>query len=608
MSGQAFPGAVDTAVIDGPQSLMLGDIAALQYMYGANFNTRRLDTVYSWSPTTGEAFIDGIGQGQPNHNVIFMTVWDGGGIDTYDFSNYARRFRSISGQASGPRWAFPSGPNWVKIRVRFVNPPGSIANAFLFDGDTRSLIENANGGSGNDFITGNQGNNTLHGNDGDDTLFYTSGVDIFFGDAMGTNGDTADFSLSTRGVIINPVAAFRTVIINGRPVQVQITPGSGFADALGNAYLVTTTAGVELVSMKGIENLTGSRFGDTITGDIGNNIIKAGEGDDRVFYTGGLDTIDGEEGNDTIDFSKFGSAVSVTLATTALPEANTSDATTIPATGTLRPIAELSNFENVVGTAFADVINGNSGGNVLDGGAGADRMSGGAGDDTYIVDNTGDRVTETSSTGGDDTVQSSITFTLGAFVENLTLTGSAAINGTGNDLDNELTGNSANNTLTGGIGNDTLFGGLGNDTLNGGTGNDRYVYSGNFGTDTIIDAGGTDRIVINGPAVFESSARSGNDLIVNLSTGTIRIDDHFTTGTIESLQVGGKTFVLANGLIGGDLPGIISGSNESETMDGKGGDDVLFGNNGNDTLLGGLGNDQLDGGNGRDSSRRRRER
>ena len=396
------------------------------------------------------------------------------------------------------------------------------------------------------------------------------------------------------------MAAFRTVIINGRPIEVQITPGSGFADALGNAYLVTTTANVELVSMKGIENLTGSRFGDTITGDIGNNIIKGGDGDDRVFYTGGLDTIDGEDGNDTIDFSKFGSAVSVTLATTASPEANTSDATTIPATGTLRPIAELSNFENVVGTAFADAINGNSGGNVLDGGAGADRMSGGAGDDTYVVDNTGDRVTETSSTGGEDTVQSSITFTLGAFVENLTLTGSAAISGTGNDLDNELTGNSANNTLTGGIGNDTLFGGLGNDTLNGGVGNDRYVYSGNFGSDTIIDAGGTDRIVINGGGVFEGSARSGNDLIVNLSTGTIRIDDHFTTGTIESLQLNGKTFVLANGLIGGDLPGIISGSNDSETMDGKGGDDILYGNNGNDTLLGGLGNDQLDGGNGRD--------
>ena len=611
MTNFSHPGATPPfSYTDLPQTPMLADIAALQYMYGANFNTRPLDTVYSWSQTTGETFIDGIGQGAPDRNIIYMTIWDGGGVDTYDFSNYRSDVRVDlrPGEWSTPDDVAEGGdPDnsqlpmlGFDVGTGFVFARGSIANAFLFNGDIRSLIENANGGSGNDSLIGNQTNNTLHGNGGDDTLFYTGGVDVFFGDAMGDHGDTADFSLSTRGVIINPIAAFRTVIINGRPVQVQITPGSGIADALGNAYLVTTTAGVELVSMKGIENLAGSRFGDTITGDIGNNTIKAGEGNDRIFYTGGLDTIDGEEGTDTIDFSKFGAAVSVTLVTTALSEAGTSDAATIPAGATLRPVAELANFENVVGSNFADVINGNAGDNVLDGGAGADRMSGGSGDDTYIVDNTGDRATEISGTGGTDTVQSSVTFTLGAFVEELTLTGSGAINGTGNDLDNVLTGNSANNTLTASAGNDTLIGGLGNDTLNGGTGNDTYAYSGNFGSDTIIDAGGTDRISITGTAVLEGTSRNGNDLIVTLSTGTIRIDDHFTTGTIESLQVNGKTFVLANGLVGGDLPGIISGDNGAETMDGRGGDDILYGNNGNDTLLGGLGRDLLDGGNGRD--------
>ena len=73
-----------------PQTPMLADIAALQYMYGANFNTRPLDTVYSWSPTTGETFIDGAGQGRPANNIIFMTIWDGGGVDTYDFSSYTK--------------------------------------------------------------------------------------------------------------------------------------------------------------------------------------------------------------------------------------------------------------------------------------------------------------------------------------------------------------------------------------------------------------------------------------------------------------------------------------------------------------------------------------
>jgi serralysin len=605
---------------DLPQTPMLADVAALQYMYGANFNTRPLDTVYSWSQTTGEFFIDGNGQGAPTDNTIYMTVWDGGGNDTYDFSNYTSDVRADlrPGEWSTPDDVPDGGnPNRSQLPVLdfiignegspFIFARGSIANAFLFNGDTRSLIENANGGSGNDSLIGNQANNTLHGNGDDDTLFYTGGVDAFFGDAMGTNGDTADFSLSTRAVLINPVAAFRTVIINGQPIQVPLTPGSVFADASGNKYSATTLGGVALASLTGIENLTGSRFGDTITGDTGNNTIKGGDGGDRIFYTGGLDDLNGEGGVDTIDFSRFGSAVSATLVTTALlAEAGTSDTTSI--TGTLRPIAELRNFENIVGTAFADVLNGSSGVNMLDGGGGADRMAGGSGDDIYIVDNAGDRVDESNGGAADeDTVLASVTFsliniaqTLGK-VENVTLTGTANINATGNALSNVLVGNSGRNTLSGGGDNDDLNGGGGNDQLLGGSGNDTYRFSGSFGSDTISDESGTnDRVVIAGSTSLLGTSRNGNDLTVELSTGTITISDHFTTGTIESLTFNGTTVVLAKGLVGADLPGIITGSNQSETLDGRGGDDFLFGGNGNDVLLGGAGNDRLDGENGRD--------
>ena len=94
---------------------------------------------------------------------------------------------------------------------------------------------------------------------------------------------------------------------------------------------------------------------------------------------------------------------------------------------------------------------------------GADTLRGGGGNDTYVVDNAGDVVTENAGEGT-DLVQSSLTYTLGANVENLTLTGAAAINATGNTLDNILTGNTANNVLTGGAGNDTMRGGAGNDT------------------------------------------------------------------------------------------------------------------------------------------------
>ena len=70
-----------------PQTLMMYDIAALQYMYGVEW-TPNDDTRYTWSNTTGQEFINGVGQPIPDANRIFMTIWDGGGNDTLDFSNY----------------------------------------------------------------------------------------------------------------------------------------------------------------------------------------------------------------------------------------------------------------------------------------------------------------------------------------------------------------------------------------------------------------------------------------------------------------------------------------------------------------------------------------
>ena len=185
-------------------------------------------------------------------------------------------------------------------------------------------------------------------------------------------------------------------------------------------------------------------------------------------------------------------------------------------------------------------------------------------------------------------------------VENVTLTGSLGVNATGNGLDNDLTGNAGGNTLTGNAGNDRLDGGAGNDRLFGGANNDTYLFSGAFGIDAISEVGGTDKIVLSGPSVLRSAVRNGNDLELTLSTGSITIDNHYTTGTVESFQNGATTVVLATGLTGGDLPGIIAGSSKSETLDGRGGDDLLYGGNGRDTLLGGTGNDLLDGGDGRD--------
>ena len=143
-----------------------------------------------------------------------------------------------------------------------------------------------------------------------------------------------------------------------------------------------------------------------------------------------------------------------------------------------------------------DYLQGDDGTDRLDGGVGADTMVGGAGSDFYLVDDLGDQVLE-GLNNGTDRVESSVSFTLGANVEHLTLTGTADLNGTGNELNNDITGNAGINRLNGqggtdhligGIGNDILIGGIGdNDLLEGGAGFDTYIYNAGDGTDRIED-------------------------------------------------------------------------------------------------------------------------
>src|SRR3569623_1227686 len=152
---------------------------------------------------------------------------------------------------------------------------------------------------------------------------------------------------------------------------------------------------------------------------------------------------------------------------------------------------------NGTGNSLNNILTGNSLNNTLHGGAGADTLSGGLGNDTYVVDNTADVVTENLNEGT-DTVQSSVTYTLGNNVENLTLTGTAAINGTGNSLNNILTGNSLTNTLTGGLGDDTYVISTG----------DVVAEAANAGTDTVVSdvtytlAANVENLTLTGTAVI----------------------------------------------------------------------------------------------------------
>ena len=242
-------------------------------------------------------------------------------------------------------------------------------------------------------------------------------------------------------------------------------------------------------------------------------------------------------------------------------------------------IERIEGFEAVIGSAFNDALTGSGLADTLDGGAGADTLAGGNGDDTYVVDDAGDLVIEQAG-GGTDSVQAVITHTLAAEVENLILTGSAAINGTGNALPNHITGNSAANLLVGEAGHDTLEGGTGADTLAGGNGNDIY-YVDDI-DDQVIEfaAGGTDVVLA---AITQTLAAEVENLIL-----------------IGSAAVDGTGNVLANRITGNGANNVISGDLGADTLDGNEGDDELRGGAGADRLIGGTGNDLLEGGDGSD--------
>ena len=227
------------------QSLMMYDIAGVQAMYGANFNSNAGDTTYSWSPTTGEMFIDGVGQGAPGGNRIFRTIWDGNGIDTYDFSNYTTNL--VVNLAPG-EWTTTSSAQLALLNQYHVivdgDQPiyavGNIANALLYQGDLRSLIENANGGSGNDTISGNVAANALNGNNGNDTLTGGEGDDVLNGGAGQDDVHGGDGN-DTLVVVTGDVVAGETYDGGNETDTLQV---SGAAD-----FSTSTVASIEALKL-----------------------------------------------------------------------------------------------------------------------------------------------------------------------------------------------------------------------------------------------------------------------------------------------------------------------------------------------------------------------
>jgi Ca2+-binding RTX toxin-like protein len=254
--------------------------------------------------------------------------------------------------------------------------------------------------------------------------------------------------------------------------------------------------------------------------------------------------------------------------------------------------AALAGNDTITGSAFADYLQGFAGNDViqnnpgsadadtLDGGAGADTMDGADGNDLYIVDNAKDSILADS--GGIDFVQSAVTFTLGAGLEHLFLTGSGALNGTGNGLANQIVGAGGANKLLGLGGNDLLDGGAGNDTLDGGTGDDTML--GGAGNDTYLADSSSDQAI-------ESLAgkAGGTDVVFSSADFTLGAD-------IENLTLTGAAITGT----GNDGNNAIGGNASDNVLIGGAGNDTLTGGAGSDTLAAGSGTDQLNGDAGND--------
>ena len=412
---------------------------------------------------------------------------------------------------------------------------------YVFEIRNGAFVENfggndsLSGGSGNDILLGNGGNDTLRGEADNDSIVGGAGADSMVG---GTGDDT---------------------ILGG----------------------------------EGSDALDGGQGNDVLDGGSGINTLIGGSGDD-IYYVGSASELvleDAGGGTDTIITSDR----SITLLTYANIEnivyvgsldgggGGGSEILSTLGTDNDDYLFGAAGNDTLIGRAGNDTLLGKAGNDSLDGGAGSDTMSGGIGNDTYVVDAATDVIQENSNEGT-DLVISSVSFTLGANVENLTLNASLAvadanINGTGNASANSITGNAGNNQLDGGGAADTLTAGAGNDILNGGTadgvgdllqggeGNDRYMVDSTL--DVIRDSGGTDTVE---------------------TTVSFNIGDTLSVEGIEHLLYKDNNAAAT-----------LKGNNADNSLTSKGtAADRLEAGAGNDTLDGGTGANILIGGTGDD--------
>ncbi len=489
-----------------------------------------LDTLLNIQNLTGSNFGDAL-TGDNNANILTglagNDLLSGGGGDDTLIGGVGND--SMDGGAGNDTASYATASKAVTINLATTTPQNTIGAGV----DTLTAIENLIGSRFNDKLTGDGADNIIEGG---------AGNDLLSGGTNAAGGDTASYAHAAAGVKVSLAIA-----------TVQNTIGAG-KDTL-----------------TGFENLIGSAFADTLTGDGAANILTGLGGDDTIDGGASGDTMRGGFGNDSYVVDNAGDIVDETGGggiDTVRASITFSLADAVHAVGEVENLTLLAGAVNGTGNALDNIIVGNSAANILTGGAGADTLNGGVGADTllgglggdiYVVDQGGDVVNET---GGDgiDTVVTSVAFSLTDAVhaigniENVMLTGTAALNLTGNGLDNVLAGNAGANTLTGAGGSDTLDGGGGADTMLGGVGSDIYMVD-NAG-DVVDETGGDGIDTVRASITFSlSDAVHVKGIFENLTL----------TGT-DSIGATGNG--LGNILIGNDANNILSGLAGADTMTG----------------------------------------
>lgn len=429
----------------------------------------------------------------------------GVGNDTYVVDNAADTIVELVGE----------GTDTVKSKLGAFTLANNLENlSFIGVGDfagTGNAVDNSiTGGTGNDTLEGAAGNDTLDGGvgvdsliggAGNDTYVINQGADVIV-EVAGEGTDTVSTTLAAYTLSSN--------VENLTYLGTAVFAGTGSAD--NNS--ITGGAGADTLSgLAGDDTLDGAAGIDSLAGGLGNDTYVVDSASDKVVELAG-------EGTDTVRTA----LASLTLAANVENLVYT-DTANFTGTGNAlaNSITGAAGSDLLSGGADVDTLTGAAGDDTLDGGAGADSLTGGVGDDTYVVDDAGDTIVEAAGEGSDTVSTSLATFTLGANLENLTFTGTAAATGTGN---------ADANALTGGAGADTLNGAGGSDTLTGGAGADNFVIA----TTADSPLAGPDQITDFSTADGDKVDLSGID--ANTATAA---DDAFTfVGNAAFTNVAGE--------------------------------------------------------------------